>query len=58
MSAPGVTTIVDALAAYDFDAIHGAFPDRSILRGGKAALKYSADRYLGWIKGDGSAEEK
>ena len=56
LSAPGVTRIVDALAPYDFEVIHGAFPDRSIARDGKAALQRSAERYLSWIQGDGSAE--
>ena len=56
LSAAGVTRIVDALASYRFETIHGAFPDRSIARDGKAALQRSAERYLSWIQGDGSAE--
>ena len=58
MSAPGVERIVEALAPYAFDAIHGAFTDRSVAQNGKSALQRSAARYLDWIRGDGSAEQK
>jgi hypothetical protein len=56
LSEPGVTRIVEALEPYEFEVIHGAFPDRSIMNDGKRALRYSAERYLAWIRGDGSAE--
>jgi hypothetical protein len=58
LSAPGVMRIVDALAPYEFEVIHGAFPDRSIGSSGRAALQRSAERYLAWIKGDGAAERR
>ena len=35
-------------AALEFDAIHGAFADRDIMAGGKAALARSAERYCAW----------
>jgi hypothetical protein len=38
-------------AALDFDAIHGAFADRDIPSGGKAALARSAERYCAWVEG-------
>jgi hypothetical protein len=56
MSAPAVERIVGALAPFPFDTIHGAFPDRTIARNGKGVLQNSAERYLNYIRGDGSAE--
>ncbi len=56
LSAAGVKRIVDALAPLRFEAIHGAFPDRSIAQDGKGALQRSAERYLAWIGGDGRDE--
>ena len=37
-------------AALEFDAIHGAFADRDIASGGKAALARSAERYCAWAQ--------
>jgi hypothetical protein len=56
MSAPAVERIVAALAPFSFDTIHGAFPTRTIAKDGKRVLQESAERYLGYIRGDGSAE--
>jgi hypothetical protein len=56
MSAPAVERIVAALAPFSFETIHGAFPTRSIAQDGKRVLQKSAERYLGYIRGDGSAE--
>lgn len=49
LSANAVTRITDAVASYPFDVIHGAFPERSIARDGKAALARSAARYVRWL---------
>lgn len=38
-------------AALEFEAIHGAFRDRDILAGGKAAVARSAERYCRWAAG-------
>ena len=38
-------------AELEFDAIHGAFADRDIAAGGKAALARSAERYCAWTAG-------
>ena len=37
-------------AALEFDAVHGAFADRDIATGGKAALARSAERYCAWAQ--------
>jgi glyoxylase-like metal-dependent hydrolase (beta-lactamase superfamily II) len=56
LSAPAVRRLQAALADVGFDAIYGAFAEREILAGGRAALEASAARYLAAIEGDGSAE--
>jgi hypothetical protein len=57
LSAPAVERIVSVLEPFPFEPIHGAFPNRTIRRDGKQALRRSAERYIKWIHGDGSAEE-
>ena len=56
ISAPAVERIVTMLAPYAFEKIHGAFPGRTIAQDGKGVMQRSAERYLVWIRGDGSAE--
>jgi hypothetical protein len=56
LSAPRVEGVVNALAHYQFDRIHGAFLDRTIWHDGKGVLARSAERYLKIIRGDGSYE--
>jgi hypothetical protein len=56
MSAPAVERIVKALEPFAFERIHGAFPTRTIWKNGKGVLQYSAERYLAYIRDDGSAE--
>ena len=56
MSAPAVERIVKALAPLPFEVIYGAFPTRTIAKDGKRVLQKSAERYLAYIRGDGSAE--
>jgi hypothetical protein len=56
MSAPAVERVVNALAPFSFDVIHGAFPTRTIWKDGKRVFEKSAERYLSYIRGDGSAE--
>ena len=56
MSGPAVERVVKALEPFAFDRIHGAFPTRTIWKDGKRVLKSSAERYLAYIRGDGSAE--
>ena len=56
MSAPAVERVVKALAPFPFETIHGAFPTRTIWKDGKSVLQKSAERYLAYIRGDGSAE--
>ena len=56
LSAPAVERIVAALAPFPFDVIHGAFPTRTIWKDGKRVVQKSAERYLAYIRGDGSAE--
>jgi len=56
LSAPAIERIVGALAPFAFETIHGAFPTRTIAKDGKRVLQKSAERYLAYIRGDGSAE--
>jgi hypothetical protein len=56
MSAVAVERIGAALAPYAFDVIYGAFFDRNIAQGGKAAVERSVKRYAAAVRGDGSAE--
>ena len=43
-----VRRMAERCAALPFDAVHGAFADRDIVAGGKAALARSAERYRAW----------
>lgn len=56
LSAPSVERIGAALAPYTFDVIYGAFFERTVLQGGKAAVERSVKRYAAAVRGDGSAE--
>lgn len=46
LDASSVQRIADVLAPYPFDPIYGAWWERIITSGGKAALAYSVSRYL------------
>lgn len=56
LSAPAVTVIAERLEPFEFDAIHGAFSERSIWSGAKDALRRSVSRYISAVTGDGSRE--
>lgn len=58
LSAPAVERIASAVAPYPIESVYGAFFDRNIGHGGKAAIERSARRYLDAIRGDGSAEQR
>lgn len=45
LSSANVDKIINAVAKYDFDKIYGAFRERHILSGAKAAVIKSAERY-------------
>jgi hypothetical protein len=45
LSAPAVDRIVAAVEPFDFDRIHGAWWDRNVSSGAKAAVRRSAERY-------------
>src|SRR3712207_7025701 len=49
---PYTTLCRSRCAALPFDAIHGAFADRDIMAGGKAALARSAERYRAWVRSE------
>ncbi len=50
-----VSHIVDILRPYAFDRIYGAFPRRTVVTDGKAALERSAERYLRAVGGRSAA---
>jgi hypothetical protein len=56
MSAPAVERIVRVLAPYPYEVVHGAFMDRTIWKDGKGVVNRSAERYIRWIRGDGTDE--
>jgi hypothetical protein len=56
LSAPAVTRIGAMLEPFQFDVIYGAWFDRSVVRGGKDAVRRSIARYVKAIQGDGTAE--
>jgi hypothetical protein len=56
LSAPAVERIGATLEPYSFEAIHGAWFDRTIPRNGKDIVKRSIARYVSAVRGDGSAE--
>ncbi len=58
LSAPAVARIGAMLEPFVFDVIYGAFFDRIIPRGGKAAVERSVARYIAIIEGDGTAEQR
>ncbi len=45
-----VRQVAGAVVPLVFDRIYGAFDGRGIDSGGQAAVKKSADRYIGWIR--------
>ena len=58
LSAPAVERIGALLEPYPFDAIHGAWFDRTIPHGGENVVRRSIARYVAAVRGDGSAELK
>jgi hypothetical protein len=58
LSAPAVARIGAMLEPFAFDVVYGAFFDRVIPRGGKAAIERSVARYIAIIEGDGTAEQR
>src|SRR4051812_13916245 len=46
LSAAAVRRIADAMAAWNFDRIYGAFPGRQVNSGGARAVEQSAARYI------------
>jgi hypothetical protein len=56
LSGPAVERIGALLEPFRYDIIYGAWFDRPFTNGGNEVLKRSIDRYLYWIRGDGSAE--
>ena len=58
LSAPAVERIGALLEPFAFDAIHGAWFDRTIPHGGKEIVQRSIARYVAAVRGDGTAELK
>jgi len=56
LSAPAVARIGAMLEPFQFEVIHGAWFERSVVRGGKDAVRRSITRYIAAIQGDGTAE--
>jgi hypothetical protein len=56
LSAPAVERIGAMLEPYPFDAIHGAWFDRTIPHNGTDIVKRSIARYVAAVRGDGSAD--
>ena len=56
LAAPAVERIGALLEPFAFDAIHGAWFDRTIPRDGKAIVRRSIARYAAAVRGDGTAE--
>jgi hypothetical protein len=56
LSAGVVERIVAPLASWRFERIYGAFAEREILGGAKAAVRRSVDRYIRTVSGDGPAD--
>ncbi|MEQ4204187.1 hydrolase [Actinopolymorpha sp. B9G3] len=50
LSAAAVERVVGAVEPYDFDRLYGNFGGM-VARDAKAAVRRSADRYIGWISG-------
>jgi hypothetical protein len=51
LSAATVRRIADAMAAWNFDRIYGAFPGRQVNSGGARAVEQSAARYIELLNG-------
>jgi hypothetical protein len=51
LSAATIRRIADALAAWKFDRIYGAFPGRQVATGGAHAVERSAARYIELLSG-------
>jgi hypothetical protein len=58
LSGPSIEGIIKALKPFQFERVHGAFPDRTIWSDGRGVVERSAERYLRIIRGDGSYERK
>lgn len=56
LSAPAVERIGAALEPFAFEAIYGAFFDRTMSHGGKEAVRRSVARYVKAVRADGRAE--
>ena len=52
LSATTVRRIADTLAAWKFDRIYGAFPNRQVMSGGARVVERSAARYVELLNGD------
>jgi hypothetical protein len=50
LGAAPVRAIAEAVEAWSFESIYGAFWDRVIATGGKAAFACSVKRYLDWVQ--------
>lgn len=44
-----VRGIADTVDWLPFDRIHGGFPGHDVITGGPGVVRFSADRYIGWI---------
>lgn len=55
LSAAAVERVVQAVWPYEFDRLYGNFGN-SVTEDGKAVVRRSADRYIGWIRGDFDAD--
>jgi len=55
LSPGAVEQVVAAVQPYDFDRLYGNFGSY-VGHDAKAALRRSADRYIGWIRGDFDAD--
>jgi len=53
-----VTRIIDRLEPLAYDRVYGAFWDRIIRQGGKAAVARSAERYIDAVTGRGPADSE
>jgi hypothetical protein len=45
-----VTKIMDAISPYPYDRVYSGFAPGLIESGAAAAVKYSADRHIGWVR--------
>lgn len=55
LSANAVERVVRAVEPYDYDRLYGNFGN-PVAADGKAVVRRSADRYIGWISGDFDAD--